>query len=119
MGLTDCQTCGTYDIRELGEIARTYHLRGVPGYDFKGEAAYHVASNTNDWFIERIGTGYLEEHGFPSVPVEDAMVVFPTGWARGFYRTWAGRDADGGLVCLLIDFEVLSENVGPDPRRCP
>jgi hypothetical protein len=108
MGLTDCQMCGTFYIRELAESAE--HL--------DGQADSYTAENTDDWFVEAIGSGFLEENGFPSDWTEDAMVMFPTGWTRGYYRTWAGRDAVGALVCLLTDFEVLSENLGPDPRRC-
>jgi hypothetical protein len=115
MGLIDCQTCGTFDIVQLFDAIRPYHDRGVASYDFRGVGADHVMDNTADWFIDQYGTGYLEENGFPSEPVKDAMVFFPTGWAAGSYRTWAGRGADGGLVCLLTDFEVLSENVGPKP----
>jgi hypothetical protein len=115
MGLIDCQACGTFDIIQLFDAIRPYHDRGVARYDFRGVGVDHVMDNTADWFIDQYGTGYLEENGFPSEPVEDAMVFFPTGWAAGRYRTWAGRGADGGLVCLLTDFEVLSENVGPKP----
>jgi hypothetical protein len=112
MGLIDCQACGTFDIIQLFDAIKPYHDRGVASYDFRGVGADHVMDNTADWFIDEYGTGYLEGNGFPSEPVEDAMVFFPTGWAAGRYRTWAGRGADGGLVCLLTDFEVLSENVG-------
>jgi Protein of unknown function (DUF4241) len=109
VGLTDCQMCGTFYFRELIESA--IHLGG--------QAASYTAENTDDWFVEAIGTGFLENNGFPSDWTEDAMVMFPTGWTPGYYRTWAGRGTDGALTCLLTDFEVLSENAGPDPRRCP
>jgi len=110
VGMTDCQTCGTYYFRDVYEMAANY---------FGDQAVILTANNTDDWFVSEVGSGYLEANGFPSEPVRDAMVLFPTGWTRGYYRTWAGRAADGGLVSLLTDFEVLSENVGPDPRRCP
>lgn len=102
VGLTDCQMCGTFDIRELGEIFSWIH-----GAESKTAGN---GSNSAD-------SGLLTDKGLPSCPIEDAMVMFPAGWGYGDYRTWAGRGADGGLVCLLTDFEVLSESVGPDPRR--
>jgi hypothetical protein len=108
VGLTDCQMCGTFYFRDLYEQAT----------HFGNQADSSTANNTDDWFVEAVGSGYLEANGSPSEPVKDAMVMFPTGWTRGYYRTWAGRDVDGHLVCLLTDFEVLSENLGPDPRRC-
>jgi hypothetical protein len=84
VGLTDCQMCGTFYFRELIESA----------VDLGDRAVSHTANYTDDWFVEAVGSGYLEENGFPSEPVEDAMVMFPTGWTRGYYRTWAGRGAD-------------------------
>jgi hypothetical protein len=112
VGLTDCQTCGTYDYRNVVNVA-----------SYVGDQAVsYPASNTDDWFCSEASqddSTYLEDNGFPPEPVRDAMVLLPTGWAPGHYRTWAGRGADGGLVCLLTDFEVLSDNVGPDPRRRP
>jgi hypothetical protein len=105
VGLTDCQMCGTFDIRNLDNIATDY---------LRDQADSYTAGTIADWFIEayEAGSGYLEENGFPTEPIEHAMVMFPTGWTRGHYRTWAGRGADGGIVCLLTDFEVLSEHVG-------
>jgi hypothetical protein len=110
VGLTDCQMCGTFDTRDLHEIATGY---------LRDSADSYSAGTIADWFIEayEAGSGYLEDNGFPTEPIEHAMVLFPTGWTAGYYRTWAGRGADGGVVCLLTDFEVLSETVGPDPRR--
>jgi hypothetical protein len=102
-GLTDCQMCGTFDNEELNEFSRQIGDR----------AGTATASNFN----HDSGPGPLVDQHLPPWPIEDAMVMFPTGWAHGDYRTWAGRGADGGLVCLLTDFEVLSENVGPKPPR--
>jgi hypothetical protein len=102
-GLTDCQMCGTFNDQDLNEFSRQI-----------GDRA-ETATARN--FDPDIGPGPLVDQGLPPWPVEDAMVMFPTGWAHGDYRTWAGRGADGGLVCLLTDFEVLSENMGPKPPR--
>jgi Protein of unknown function (DUF4241) len=43
---------------------------------------------------------------------EPALVAFPTG--DGCYPVWAGRTADGGLGCLVMDFLVLGA-AQPDP----
>jgi hypothetical protein len=35
------------------------------------------------------------------------VVAFDSGWGEGSYPVYAGRDADGNLAALLIDFDIL------------
>ncbi|MET0418487.1 MAG: DUF4241 domain-containing protein [Actinoplanes sp.] len=48
------------------------------------------------------------------VPGADA-VAFTSGWGDGYYPTWVGRTATGGVACFIVDMLMLAPPTGSAP----
>jgi hypothetical protein len=92
----------------------------VPGYGvdagmgcfFDAEARATVDQSTSDDWLHAIERNSVDTWTWHVADVGKANVVmFSSGWGDGFYGSWWGFDADGRVVELVTDFEVL---MGPD-----
>jgi len=54
--------------------------------------------------VERDGSAEMED---PATGTN--VVAFPIGWGDEVYPVWIGRDAEGGVACVLADGLVLDD----------
>lgn len=91
----------------------------IPGYGvdagmgcfFDAEARAEVDEATSEAWLQALETNSVDTWTWLVAEVGKANVVMcSSGWGDGFYASWWGFDADGRVVELVTDFEVL---IGP------
>lgn len=66
-----------------------------------------------------VGAALIDLKRDLKVPVDDSrnLIAFETGYGRGVYSTYLGRDEDNQIVSIVTDFEVLDLRFPSFPFR--
>lgn len=71
----------------------------------------------SDHILAEMEKNYLHTRDWASIVPDPAtganVVAFSSGLGDGFYQSFWGYDAEGGVACLVTDFGL----VGPDPEE--
>ncbi|MEN3534142.1 DUF4241 domain-containing protein [Microbispora sp. ZYX-F-249] len=78
-------------------------------FDASAARALAAAGEDDDEF-DRI-CDLVHEHVWAGIDVGPGAncVAFLSGWGDGAYPVWAGRDADGDVVCFVADMIILND----------
>ncbi len=73
---------------------------------------------TDKWISDGEASGKAKGvQFFLDVPVEpNNIIMFQSGWGDGFYASYFGFAADGSVVTLLTDFQVMDWNLATLPE---
>jgi hypothetical protein len=85
-----------------------YGVDSGTGCFFDGDAVGVVDEETSERWLEELQKTYVHTWSWFVTDVGKANVVmFSSGWGDGIYTSYWGLDANGDVVELVTDFEVL------------